>query len=823
MTMNEPALRPNDISWEKKLAHLRELSEDDFRDNVIRPLFQRRGLKHLRDTCGPEEEGKDAIFEGTDSLARRLIYAIQTKKGNINKASKSVDNLLTAVTQLKTAIESDIYLTSTKQRVRPNCVILCASGEINQAARTHVHDNIKDSRLAFMDANDLIPLIDEHFSEFWLGIDAKLLPYLRALRRDLLAAGDTVVTVDLGSPTKGTAPITDDAYVTLFVHRITEEVEKKHGQVSRRAKFDQIPIASLLNRVERLVWMRGEGGSGKTTSLRRLAIELIDANIRDISRKRPIPVLLSAVRVATFVEPLAVQALAETQSLAAASDAALSTEELHSGRLVLLIDALDEVQDPDLRREALAKILQFHEQYPRCCVILTSRDYSSIKAIPEIQRFEKYEIDSLDLRQASKIVDRLATGRKLNKEDANEMLRRMQEVHGISLSPMLVTIFVATSDFQRRDIPPNITEIFAKYSELLLGRWDEKKGLSQQYEAKLKDAVLCAVAHEMHRYYVREISLNEFRALAIEYLKKRGYEKSAEDIVTEITSRSNLVRIEGDSVVFRHHILQEFFAGRGVDDSAQLAGVVADEWWRKPIVFHFGDRPKNVTSMAPLQAAANSLAHAERFEAGVTIGLSTQACYLSETAEKQSVVKWVIQTLAAALPSYAALPPRLSQKFPLHSFLFGYLSGRDAVACDCVSDIFKEIIAAERKFSADEEPEKEAWEREAFWAAVGLMEAGHAEDVVTFARRFRPTDNRLLLALHLGAFFISHHRISPPAQKRAAEEIAHRISGKIEYLIKDMSKEMRGYLLEMRDGQVVAHDAPDDAKSPTTELGDTPQ
>ena len=46
---------------------------------------------------------------------------------------------------------------------------------------------------------------------------------------------------------------------------------------------------------------------------------------------------------------------------------------------------------------------------------------------------------------------------------------------------------------------------------------------------------------------------------------------------------------EEEEVAFRHHILQEFFAGRGVAEPGQLAGLVADEWWRKPIIFHFGD------------------------------------------------------------------------------------------------------------------------------------------------------------------------------------------------------------------------------------------
>ena len=58
------------------------------------------------------------------------------------------------------------------------------------------------------------------------------------------------------------------------------------------------------------------------------------------------------------------------------------------------------------------------------------------------------------------------------------------------MNRLLVTVFVATTDYSRKDIPANITELFKKYTEMMLGRWDASKGLAQQYQAPLKDFVL---------------------------------------------------------------------------------------------------------------------------------------------------------------------------------------------------------------------------------------------------------------------------------------------------------------------------------------------
>jgi hypothetical protein len=149
------------VSRVKKEQFLAAMSEDEFRDRVVRPVFERRKLKFVRHTCGSDEEGKDCICIGQDTLSRRIVYAIQTKKGNLNLASKASDNLINAVTQVRTSLETDIHLTEDKQKVRPDVVMLVASGTINNQARRHIHDNVNDPRIDFMDANSLIPLIDE--------------------------------------------------------------------------------------------------------------------------------------------------------------------------------------------------------------------------------------------------------------------------------------------------------------------------------------------------------------------------------------------------------------------------------------------------------------------------------------------------------------------------------------------------------------------------------------------------------------------------------------------------------------------------------------
>src|SRR6202023_2728586 len=103
--------------------------------------------------------------------------------------------------------------------------------------------------------------------------------------------------------------------------------------------------------------------------------------------------------------------------------------------------------------------------------------------------FSTYNLLHLSLTQANKLLDAIAKQRSLGAEESAEILRRLQDMHGIRLNPLIAAIFVGVSDVSRRDVPPNITELFKKYTELMLGRWDEDKELHQQIQAPVKDLV----------------------------------------------------------------------------------------------------------------------------------------------------------------------------------------------------------------------------------------------------------------------------------------------------------------------------------------------
>ena len=173
------------ISRFKKNAYLKRLSEDDFRDAVVRPLFYRLGYGDGRDSCGPTEYGKDALFSEVDNLRQTNIIAVQTKKGNLNLSKKVSQNVVESIVQLKTCLHTSIPDLKTKRKILPAKVMLCASGKINDAAKAHIIEQISDPRVSFLDCDEIVPLIDSNFPELWLNIDTDIHPYFAAIRRKI--------------------------------------------------------------------------------------------------------------------------------------------------------------------------------------------------------------------------------------------------------------------------------------------------------------------------------------------------------------------------------------------------------------------------------------------------------------------------------------------------------------------------------------------------------------------------------------------------------------------------------------------------------------
>lgn len=789
------------ISRFKKERFLKQLSEDDFRDQVVRPLFHKKALNDGRDLCGPSEAGKDCLFLANDALGMKMLYVVQTKRGNLNLGLKPASNLIAAVTQIRTALQTNVILQATAESLKPSVVVLCVSGKINAACKEHILKEISDPRIRFMDADDIVPEVDTHYPEFWLGIDAEKFPYLRSLLSHLSDTPENSAMSDL-LPQKASAA-SDSMFVQIHLIHPTIKIKKINGQIVKEPSYEQMPVTSLCGRKERHLLLLGDAGAGKSTSLRRIAITEAQKSLELANGKLTIPVVIRAIDLSANGTSLIDIASEATKRHSISGKPAFSTKELRAGSILILIDALDEVPLTSDRKRVLEKVLAFSNDYPLSRIIISSRDYVSIRELPELATFSRFNICAIDLKQAKEMVQKLHRGIELPQEKIKETLRRLQSVHGIELNPLLVTVFVATSDYDRRDIPANITELFKKFTEMMLGRWEGGKGMSQQYHAPLKDFLVRSLAYKMHQAKKVSMPFDEAVAIITEELKSRGRSDITQQLLDEVFDRSGLFRRLDKHVEFRHHLLQEFFAGRGIADKEFVASVIDDQWWQRAVVFYFGEHPDDHASLGWITERIDLKPSADFFTAAVTTGLALQAAYLVKTDEKIKMSKWVIDALVNSKSLIDKSVAEFAPNRPLTSFLAYYILGRDAVACDAI------VTNVEKYDSGWIGANEDSAELRKFWLIIAFVECGHASKAEELVKDFTPKDRRLLLALHVGFMYMKHLRVANEEEKSVAEKMISIIQPRITGLRQELLKEIKTEIVELQQGKIQAIEEPE--------------
>lgn len=213
--------------------------------------------------------------------------------------------------------------------------------------------------------------------------------------------------------------------------------------------------------------IEGPPGIGKTTCLRMLALEETKKTSDDPEARLPIYLQLRTLSPETLIWHSAMQAFTgltverEPESL------------LRSGRVLLLLDGLDEVE-PVRRVSIVKQILELAAQWPTVSLLVTCRDST---APSTLRGFTKLRVDPFDLARQDEWIRRRIS--RLGREAEKNMLtilRTSRAIGSIAGNPLLLAI--AAAYVERMGVAPTRpTALVLRYIDALLDDWDEAKGL----------------------------------------------------------------------------------------------------------------------------------------------------------------------------------------------------------------------------------------------------------------------------------------------------------------------------------------------------------
>lgn len=406
----------------------------------------------------------------------------------------------------------------------------------------------------------------------------------------------------------------------LFVplHLDVEVRGREESQVLERQTVGEVLAEHL-----RLALLAPPGG-GKSTLLKRLATAYADPSRReevpdDLPDRDWLPLFfrcreLRGLARGSFADLLEALSQRDPVRQYAAAFRAEVDRALLAGRVLLLVDGLDEISDPGDRAAFVCTLRSTLQAYPGIAMVVTSREagfrhvaahLAEVCTRATLSPFDADDIRRLSVAWHTEVVGDTEKVRK----DAEELAASIagnDRILRLAVNPLLLTTLLLVKRWVGR-LPTRRAVLYGKAVEVLLMTWNVEGHEPLREEEALPQ--LCYVASAMMLEGVQKISRPRLAALLQEAREalptELGFvQDTVEDFVHRVEERSSLLMMSGHDVEdgrlvelfeFRHLTFQEFLTARamvegwhsGRKDEDTLVSVleqhVEDEEWTEVI------------------------------------------------------------------------------------------------------------------------------------------------------------------------------------------------------------------------------------------------
>ena len=415
-----------------------------------------------------------------------------------------------------------------------------------------------------------------------------------------------------------------------------EKVYVSLTAVDKQTQTDSrdLTLALALQRYRRLVII-GDPGCGKTTLLAYLTLTYARGLTSDrlqLDESNHLPILLPLRDLgqhlkekypnsgkdgpAVLLDFLRAYYLA--QNICLPED--FFTPVLASGEAVLLLDGMDEVADTSLRHRIARLIEAFAQRYPDCRFVVTSRevgydgparvsagfglakvlDFSPAEVRQFVHDWTRVVETTLAASESAEILS-LADAQSARLTEAIDHNPRVAE---LAVNPLLLTVIALVHRY-RAQLPERRSELYEEAVEVLLGHWDEAKGIETDFQlagraldGRDRRGLLEPVAFWLHENRKREIELDDLRPILLPAFQNitgsaSQASKAIDDFLHVINQRSGLLVERGPGIYgFAHLTFQEYLAARVLaereDALAYSLKILPDPWWREVLLLEAG-------------------------------------------------------------------------------------------------------------------------------------------------------------------------------------------------------------------------------------------
>jgi hypothetical protein len=236
----------------------------------------------------------------------------------------------------------------------------------------------------------------------------------------------------------------------------------------------------------RKIIILGHPGSGKTVFLKYLALQCIEdekdfrnyipffITLKDFAEAQGSPDLI------TYIYDFILASIKQDFLSSKSSEIARQQRDLvygflRAGRVLILLDGLDEVRQQDTKR-VLRQIREFSEQFFENRFVISCRIASKNFLF---EKFSEFEISNFTDVQIDSFAKQWFSENLLASEKFIDYLNNNKRLRELAITPLLLTLLCLTFE-GAENTPSNRSDLYKEGLESLLCKWDEERGIERE-------------------------------------------------------------------------------------------------------------------------------------------------------------------------------------------------------------------------------------------------------------------------------------------------------------------------------------------------------
>lgn len=468
-----------------------------------------------------------------------------------------------------------------KEKIRITEIWVIITQHITKGAQEKIYEKYKLRKIKFIDGSRLEKLIDEYIPTFWIDLTLDVGDYLTSIRAKNKEIERTTSLVP---------------FLDFYIEPdISEIVGFDYSLKALKKRTNKIDIYERIDE-KKIILIEGEMGSGKSKLLRHLLDYYSEPET--YVQKKVIPIFTTYKNLLDKYNGTISELIKDTLG-------EKTVKNLKDINYLLLIDAVDEKDiSPNEQIEELSQLIQNIKSLEEVKAIITSRYLKEFNiTLNAIEGILRCEIRPLSFKKTMQFLNTICA--KLNiTSRIFEDLKKSQLFKELPRTPISAIILAKLLQDNTRDLPSNMTELYSKYIELILGRWDVEKGLQSQKEYQALDNIMMQLAEYMIKNEMPCIAIEEAKELFRNYLKARNLDIIPERLFETMLKRCEIIMtdIELRTLSFKHRTFAEFLFAKLLTDgkTLEINERAFEPYWMNTFFFYTGilkDCPDLLTTL----------------------------------------------------------------------------------------------------------------------------------------------------------------------------------------------------------------------------------